>query len=116
MQWDAVGGRRYGRTSGLKCIGAKVQKHCYCADYLQSSLRANSGEAIWSSVTRNTLAFSAPNALKTTLNLFPKRRRLSELRPSGLGQRNQAIALVVVIRDHFDQPLWLERLDVVSQC
>jgi len=41
--------------------------------------------------------------------------RLGDLRPAGLGQRNQAVALVVLIRDHFDQPFSLERFDVVSQ-
>ena len=58
----------------------------------------------------------AERALKTALSLFPKRHRLGELSPSGLRQRNQAIALVVFIRDHFDQPLSLQRLDAVSQC
>jgi hypothetical protein len=42
--------------------------------------------------------------------------RLGDLRPAGLGQRNQAVALVVLIRDHFDQPFSFERFDVVSQC
>src|SRR5260370_37096589 len=58
----------------------------------------------------------AQRALETALGFFPKRHRLGELRPAGLGQRNQAIALVVIIRDHFDQTLSLERFDVVSQC
>src|SRR5260370_2685791 len=37
---------RCGRTSGPKPLGAKVHKHRYRADYLQSSRRAHSGEAI----------------------------------------------------------------------
>jgi hypothetical protein len=51
----------------------------------------------------------AERALKTALSLFPKRHRLGELHPSGLGQRNQAIALVLFICDQFDQSLSLER-------
>src|SRR5258708_25138721 len=57
----------------------------------------------------------AERALETALGFFPKRLRLGELRPAGLGQRNQAVSLVVLIRDHFDQTISLERFDVVSQ-
>jgi hypothetical protein len=38
-----------------------------------------------------------------------------ELSPVNFGRRNHAVALVVLIRDHFVRTLSLERFDVVSQ-